>query len=417
MEAVRRIAPREWMTWPETRAVVAALSAGGATVRFVGGCVRDSLLGRQVTDVDLATPDPPEVVMGLLEAGGLRALPTGLDHGTVTALAGARRFEITTLRHDVETFGRRARVAFTDDWAGDAARRDFTMNALYLAPGGELFDPMDGLADLEAGRVRFVGAPGARIDEDALRILRLFRFHAHYGQRPLERTALEACRARAASLRTLAGERVRDELLRLLAAPAPRQALELMAAHGVLAAILPEARALDRLERLVALEEGASADPERRLAAVLAVDQAGARAVAERLRLSKAQSERLALLAAPPLALAAGMEGRAVRRVLYQLGPERVRDLVLLAWAEAGNDADDRPWRALMEAAAGWRRPELPVRGADLLALGVPAGPEVGRLLEAVEAWWIEGDFQAGRDQALERLRAAAAAGGKGGEG
>lgn len=415
MEAVRRIAPQSWMGEPETAAVVAALTTGGATVRFVGGCVRDSLLGRAVTELDeldIATPDPPEVVMALLEAGGVRAIPTGLEHGTVTALTGGRRFEITTLRRDVETFGRRARVAFTADWEGDAARRDFTMNALYLSPAGELFDPVGGLADLEAGRVRFVGAPAARIDEDLLRILRLFRFHAHYGRLPLERAALAACRARAGDLKVLSAERVRDELLRLLAAPAPGEALALMAATGVLGAVLPEARALDRLARLVALEAAGEAEPEpeRRLAAMLAVDRAGAEAVARRLKLSNAQTERLVLLAAPPLA--PPMDERAARRARYEIGPEPFRDLALLAWAGEGDGAEDERWRALLAAGAGWRRPEFPLRGADLLELGVAAGPEVGRLLGVLEAWWIEGDFTADRDQALARLRAAVAASG-----
>ncbi len=417
MEAVRRIAPQSWMGEPETAAVVAALTAGGATVRFVGGCVRDSLLGRPVDaldELDIATPDPPEVVMALLEAGGVRAIPTGLEHGTVTALNGGRRFEITTLRRDVETFGRRARVAFTADWEGDAARRDFTMNALYLSPAGELFDPVGGLADLEAGRVRFVGAPAARIDEDLLRILRLFRFHAHYGRQPLERAALAACRARAGDLKVLSAERVRDELLRLLAAEAPGEALALMAATGVLGAVLPEARALDRLARLVALEAAGEAEPEpeRRLAAALSTDRAGAEAVARRLKLSNAQAERLVLLAAPPLALPAVMDERAARRALYEIGPERFRDLALLAWAGEGDGAKRERWRALLAAAAGWRRPEFPLRGADLLELGVAAGPEVGRLLRGLEAWWIEGDFSADRDQALARLRAAVAANG-----
>ncbi len=425
MEAVKRIAPQSWMSAPETAAVVAALTAGGATVRFVGGCVRDSLLGRQIGEggeLDLATPDPPEVVMALLEAGGLRAIPTGLDHGTVTALVAKRRFEITTLRRDVETFGRRARVAFSADWEGDAARRDFTMNALYLSPEGELFDPVGGLADLKAGRVRFVGAPAARIDEDLLRILRLFRFHAHYGRLPLERAALAACRARAGDLKALSAERVRDELLRLLAAPAPGEALALMAANGVLGAVLPEARALDRLARLVALEAAGEAlpEPERRLAAALSIDRAGAEAVARRLKLSNAQAERLALLAAPPRGLAAAMDERAARRALYDIGPERFRDLALLAWAGEGagdgEGAEDERWRALLAAAAGWRRPEFPLRGADLLELGVAAGPEVGRLLRVLEAWWIEGDFTADRDQALERLRAEVAASGGHGE-
>ena len=216
-----RIAPQAWMTAPETRAVVAALSAAGAEVRFVGGCVRDALAGRRVKDVDLATTDRPERVIELLQAAGLKAVPTGLDHGTVTAIAGHRPFEITTLREDVETDGRRARVAFTDDWQADAARRDLTFNAMSCSPEGDLFDPFGGRADLAAGRGRFVGDPRARIQEDYLRLLRFFRFQAHYGRVPPEPATLAVLRDLAPQLASLSGERLRSELLRLLEAPDP----------------------------------------------------------------------------------------------------------------------------------------------------------------------------------------------------
>jgi len=199
-----RLAPQPWMTAPETRAVVAALTADGTEVRFVGGCVRDALLGRPVKDVDIATPDRPQRVMELLARAGIRAIPTGIEHGTVTAVVGRTPFEITTLRRDVETYGRRAKVAFTDDWTADAARRDFTINALSCTPDGRLYDPFGGLADLRAGRVRFVGDPEARIREDVLRLLRFFRFYAHYGAAPPDPAALAACRALAPLLPGLA---------------------------------------------------------------------------------------------------------------------------------------------------------------------------------------------------------------------
>ena len=405
MTATAKLEPQPWMTAAETRAVLAALGAEGSAVRFVGGCVRDAILERPVKDIDIATPDPPQAVMRLLEAGGVRAIPTGIDHGTVTAVVGGKHFEITTLRRDVETFGRRARVAFTDDWEADAARRDFTINALFLDADGALFDPTGGLEDLAAGRVRFVGEPEARIKEDVLRILRFFRFQAHYGKLPPDGAALAACRAQAHSVKTLSAERVCGELLRLLAAPAPADGLRLMAANGVLAPILPEATELDRLERVAALEQGdIEADPVRRLAAVLAVDGESAEAVARRLRMSNAQAERLALLAQPPVEVTSGTDRPAARGALYSLGPERFRDLVLLGWA-AEPEPNAAAWRRLLVMAEDWRAPKLPVKGADVLALGVKAGPEVGRLLAEVEAWWIAGDFRADRAQVLAELK------------
>ncbi|MEE8534186.1 MAG: CCA tRNA nucleotidyltransferase, partial [Alphaproteobacteria bacterium] len=235
------------MKAPATRAVVDALTADSAEVRFVGGCVRDAVAGRKVTDVDIATPDPPETVTRLLEAAGIRVVPTGIAHGTVTAVIRHRHFEITTLRRDVETYGRRAKVAFTDDWTADAARRDFTINALFCDPDGTLYDPFGGIDDLDAGRVRFVGDAVKRIKEDVLRLLRFFRFYAHYGRPPPDAEALAACRAMARALPGLSGERVSAELLRLLAAPDPAAVLALMIEAEVLAFVLPEVAGLDAL--------------------------------------------------------------------------------------------------------------------------------------------------------------------------
>ena len=275
MQPSDRLDPQPWMTAPETVAVMAALSAAAGEARFVGGCVRDALLGRKVRDVDIATHEPPERVMNLLKRAGIKAIPTGIKHGTVTAVTGAKHFEITTLRRDVETYGRHAKVEYTDDWQADAARRDFTMNALFCGADGTIYDPFGGLADLRAQRVRFVGDPETRIREDVLRLLRFFRFHAHYGKPPPDAAALAACRSLAPLLPTLSGERICAETLKLLSAPQPADVIDLMGETGVRAHFLPEATRNDRLRALVAIEGSAPrdlvprTDPLRRLAALL----------------------------------------------------------------------------------------------------------------------------------------------------
>ena len=394
-----KIAAQPWMTAPETRAVLEALMADGSEVRFVGGCVRDAVLGRPVADIDIATPDPPETVIRLLARARIRAIPTGIEHGTVTAVIDPRRFEITTLRRDVETDGRRARVAFIDDWAVDAGRRDLTMNAVFCDPDGTLYDPVGGLDDLRQGRVRFVGDPRARIEEDKLRLLRFFRFHAWYGRQPMQAAALAAARELAPELARLSGERIRDETLKLLAAADPAPVIQSMADHQVLGHFLPEARNIRRLAALVTVEgRTVGGDPLRRLAALIG-DPAAAGDVAVRLRLSNRQRRRLESLTAPP----PGDWVRLGRRAIYRLGGETVRDLALLGWAEGG-DAED--WRRLIDDAERWTPPRFPLRGDDVLALGVAPGPRVGELLARVEAWWIAGGFAADRAAARAHLRA-----------
>jgi len=406
MEPAGQLDPQPWMQAAETAQVTAALEAGNAPVRFVGGCVRDALLDRPVKDVDIATALPPERVIELLEAAGIKAVPTGFEHGTVTAVTGGKGFEVTTLRHDVETFGRHARVAFTDDWAADAQRRDFTFNAIFCDPNGTLYDPTGGLGDLKAGRVRFVGDAAQRIEEDVLRILRFFRFHAHYGKGDIDGDGLAACAAQAGKLPTLSAERVSAELMKLLAAQAPAPTLRLMAETGVLAEILPEAGQIDRLERLSSIEEEhGPADPVRRLAALIDLDEAGASALARRLRLSSGAAQRLAAIAGHEATLTANMTDRALRQALYQVGAEYIVDRILLDWSsKEGSD-----WSGRLELARNWQPPQLPVKGRDVLELGIDAGPAVGDLVAAVENWWVEGDFQADRAACLEKLRQLAA--------
>ncbi len=309
-----RIAPQAWMTEPATRAVLAALAAGGVEARFVGGSVRDALLGLPLWDIDIATPAPPERVIELLQAAGVKVVPTGLAHGTVTAIVPPRHFEITTLRRDIETFGRRARVAFDADWAADAARRDFTINAIFLSPDGAIDDPVGGLDDLRARRVRFVGDPATRIAEDVLRLLRYYRFEARFGTGAGDPEARAACRTAAYLLPSLSAERVAQELTKLLAALDPVPALQMMQTDGVLAAVLPEAPRLDRLRRLIELEP--DRDPLRRLAALVDIDAA----TRGRARRAPAAFERLARPADGPCpsvaARPAGRRPRAAPRAL-----------------------------------------------------------------------------------------------------
>jgi poly(A) polymerase len=407
------LAAQPWIAWPSTTAVFDALEAlGGAeSARFVGGCVRNAVLDRPVDDIDIATPLTPDLVIRAVEAAGLRAVPTGVDHGTVTAIVKGRPFEITTLRRDVETDGRRAVVAFTTDWAEDAARRDFTLNALYADRQGEIFDPTgEGLADARAGRIRFVGEAGQRIREDYLRILRFFRFLAWYGRGEPDRAALEACAALKDGVSTLAAERISKELLKLLAADDPRTAMELMDKAGVLRLILPETVRLARFDRLAAIESEQLfvVDGALRLAA-LAPDEAGAAArIAARLRLSNALRDRLVAALGPGPQLASGMSPRALRRAVYQLGPAVFTDRLKLAWAGAERAGETARWRSLLAMAEAWTPPVFPLNGEDAMAAGAPKGPKVGEVLRAVEAWWIEQDFPDDKPAMAERLKAAA---------
>jgi len=401
-----RIAPPPWMVEWTTRAVLDALSSGGVEARFVGGVVRDTLLGLPIlgpgraTDIDIATPAPPEQIIELLEKRGVRVVPTGLAHGTVTAVVPPRHFEITTLRRDVETYGRRARVAFDADWVADAARRDFTINAIFLAADGTIYDLVGGLEDLRAGRVRFVGDPATRIAEDVLRLLRYYRFEARFGSGSGDEPARAACRAAAHLLPTLSAERVAQELVRLLETPDPGRAVQMMQEDGVLAVVLPEARRLDRLRRMIAIES--DPDPLRRLAAVVEVDADAAAALADRLHFPNAWRDRLRDLAAP-WPFDPGTDGVKQRRALYRLGAARYRDLALLDAANARVSAERLA--ELIDFARDWTPPQFPLTGHDVISLGIPPGPRVGELLDAVERWWEAQDFTANRDQCLGRLK------------
>ncbi|MFO1119658.1 MAG: CCA tRNA nucleotidyltransferase [Rhodospirillales bacterium] len=417
-----KIHPQPWMTAPETRAVLDALAADGAEVRFIGGCVRDSVLKRPVRDIDIALAEPPERVMAMLRRAGLKAVPTGIDHGTITAIVGAQCFEITTLRVDVETFGRRARVAFTDDWIIDAGRRDFTFNALSCSATGDVYDYFEGLEDLGRGRVRFVGDASARIGEDVLRLLRYFRFYAHYGRPPPDAAALAACRAWADKLQTLSGERVRVEIFRTLMATDPADVFELMQDNGVLPHVLPEAGGVGRLKMLSWIDSRAvhldtvAPDPIRRLAALLATDVAGAEQVTERLRLSNRQRDRLRAIFAIGRPVGPDQPAMVTARALQHLGAETVRDLALLSWAGELDATTRLPrgrnpeWVAFLAGIDAWRPAVFPLRGRDAIALGVSPGPRIGGLLRQVEEWWEEEGYRPDHAACVLRLRTLLAA-------
>jgi poly(A) polymerase len=403
-----QLANAAWLKRAGTRAVFAALAAKGFEARAVGGAVRDALLGRPVSDVDIATPARPEEVIAAAQAAGLQTIPTGVEHGTVTVVADAHAYEITTLRKDVETYGRHAKVAFTADWEADARRRDFTLNALYCGADGALYDPLGGWPDLAQRRIRFIGDPGARIREDYLRILRFFRFAAEYGTGLPDRDGLEAAVGGRAGLALLSAERVRQELLRLIAAPRGPEMVRLMLDYGLITLVLRQAPRPLFLERVAGLEAalGLSPDPLLRLAALAVETREDAEQLRGRLRLSNEEHQALARVEAGKAAFAAAMPAAKARAARYTLGQASYHWLLMLAWARSGDAPEHADWRRLMSLGAAWQPPALAVSGEDVIALGVPAGPRVGALLRALEAWWIAGDFRAERAQLLAKLRA-----------
>ena len=397
-----RLTGQDWLTAPATRAVMAALEAAGGSgcARFVGGCVRNALIGQPVADIDIATTLRPEETDRAVRAAGLKAVPTGIAHGTVTAVAERRPFEITTLRRDVSTDGRRATVAFTDDWAEDAARRDFRLNALYADAEGRVFDPTGhGVADARAGRIVFVGDPETRIREDYLRILRFFRFHAWYGQGEPDAAALAACRALAPGMERLSAERVSSELMKLLSAPDPRAAMAAMAGTGVLAQVMPQANLTPVFDAVVEHVD----DPVVRLMTLLPADAATVTDVAGRLRFANATRDRLvrAALVTPSVSLT--MSDRDARAALYRHGDRAFSDAVRRRRAERPDDVAAA--QRLLDLAGSWTPPRLPVGGRDLARLGVEPGPETGRLLQSFEAGWIADDFpETGHAERLQAL-------------
>ncbi len=402
MKPAASIDVHSWMADAQTRIVMEALMAGGQTARFVGGCVRDALLGLPVKDIDIATPETPERVTELIERAGLRAIPTGIDHGTITAICEGIPFEITTLRRDVETFGRQARVSFTTDWAQDAARRDLTLNALYCDAEGTVFDPVGGLADLKKGRIRFVGDARSRIEEDVLRLLRFFRFYAFYGVGEADKEALTACREMAPKISTLSVERVWKELSRLLLALDPLPTFELMQQNEVLPHLLPEAVHFDRLPALIEAEVATESAPDylRRLAVVSNFDRESAGTFSARMKLSNVDRDLLCDLCGPVLRPDPQANIKQNRVAIYRLGPDLFRELVLIGAARSA----DQKWLSLFSKPQTDPVPEFSITGQDVLDMGVPTGSDVGNLIRQVEDWWIADNFVANRAACQKHL-------------
>lgn len=418
-----QLGPEPWLVAPETRTLMGALTIDGGRARFVGGCVRDGLLRRQdrdVRDVDIATTELPDRVMELLGRAGVKVVPTGLEHGTVKAIVGSFSYEITTLRRDTACDGRHSEVEFTTSFREDALRRDFTINALCADLDGFVYDYVDGMRDLSAGRVCFIGRAMDRIEEDHLRILRFFRFYAWYGVGRVDNDAFSACKSLAESVDDLSAERVRAEFVRLLESPEPTNALSLMQGARVLNRILPETGDIADLRTLVmlethGLEEGLIfPDPFRRLASLMGAG--GSRMVRleadtfARLRLSRAETDRMAGLLCPDARRWPGPEtGEAeLRHLLSEDGTEMISDRIVLRWAVERSESlsikSERTlaWRRLLEYARFWAPPGFPVRGEDLMERGLK-GPAVGRALDLLKRLWIDEDCALSRDTLLAR--------------
>ena len=404
----------EWLRDKGLQRLLQALCEDGEEARIAGGAVRDALLGRDVSDIDIATTTLPDETERRAQAAGFRTVPTGKEHGTITVLAGKAAYEVTTLRADVETDGRHARVAFGRDWREDAARRDFTINALYATAEGEVIDLVGGLADLEARTLRFIGEPEARIREDYLRILRFFRFFAWYGAGRPEADGLRACARLKEGLSRLSAERVWAELKKLLSAPDPARALLWMRQTGVLSAVLPESEkwGIDAVHALVAAggDLGWKPDPLLRLEAIVPPDAARMAALAARLKLSKAEAARLSAWAlTPPVSPDTGEA--ALAKLAYRGDRQAVGDRLRLGLASAraraehdsGALAEAGGYLRLLRFLDGWEKPVFPLTGNDLAALGVATGPQMGALLARLEAEWVEGGFRQTRDALLAR--------------
>jgi poly(A) polymerase len=392
----RKLADVAWLSSGPLPRLLGVLDRDGEEARVVGGAVRNALLGLSADEIDVATTATPEEVVRRVQAAGFKAVPTGIAHGTVTVVADKIPFEVTTLRQDVETYGRHAKVAFGRDWQADAERRDFTINAFSARADGTVYDYVGGLADLKARRVRFIGDPRQRIAEDYLRILRFFRFHAAYGtsDHP-DRDGLEACIAGRDGLDQLSRERVRMELMKLMVAPHAVPTLVSMTDAGLTLRVLGGVSYLASFENMTKVEAaiGASPDPARRLGALGVWVAEDAERLWQKLRLTNAEHARLVSMAEGWRRMSPASSEQAARALIYRLGPLHFTDLALLGWARSQATAHDADWHALATLPQRWTAPAFPLKAADLMQRGVDKGPALGVAMRAAEEAWIAADF------------------------
>jgi len=390
----RALSDAPWLNSGPTARVLKLLNGGGEEARVVGGAVRNALLNVPIGDVDIATTALPEEVVRRAQAAGIKCVPTGIEHGTVTLVVEGKPFEVTTLREDTETFGRKAKVSFGRNWARDARRRDFTINALSAGADGIVHDYVGGLDDIATRRVRFIGVPRQRIEEDFLRILRFFRIHAAFGAGEVERDGYLACIAARSGLATLSAERVRMEMLKLLVADGAAAACVAMAESGLLQTIVGGVVYTGTLAAMVAAERALDLKPDaiRRLAALAVAVTEDARRIAVRLRLSNSEARALDSMGHRWWRLA-GMDEASAKRRLYRLGEGPYRERLMLAWARAGIDSDTRRWIELARLPQRWSAPKFPLRAADFTARGVAEGPQLGHVLTLAEDAWLAADF------------------------
>jgi len=412
MNDARGLKNAPWLKSGDAARVLKLLNTNGEEARVVGGAVRNALLDIPIGDIDIATTALPDEVIRRAKAAGIKSVPTGITHGTVTLVVNAHPFEVTTLREDTETFGRKAKVAFGRDWVGDARRRDFTINALSVGVDGLVHDYVGGLDDIAVRRVRFIGEPSERIREDFLRVLRFFRIHAAFGAGPVDRAGYQACIRARAGLASLSAERVRTEILKLVVADGAITAVEAMADGGLAQAILGGIAYRGPFAAMIAAEGALSlkADAIRRLAALAVAVTEDARRLATRLRLSNAEARRLDSMGHRWWRLG-GMDEAHAKRRLYRLGGEAYVDRLMLAWARSGGDQNSAQWRELAALPARWSAPKFPLKATDFIARGINEGPQLGHALTLAEDAWLAADFpldpaalKALADQAVARL-------------
>jgi poly(A) polymerase len=384
-----------WLREGGVPKLLAVLNRDGEEARAVGGAVRNALLGEPSTEIDIATTAAPEEVRRRVTAAGYKAVPTGIDHGTITVVIDGAPFEVTTLRQDVETYGRHAKVAFGRDWKADAERRDFTINALSAAADGTVYDYVGGLADLAQRKVRFIGEPRRRIEEDYLRILRFFRFHAAYGRGELDPEGLAACIAAREGIDQLSRERIGMELIKLLRARRAAPVLQVMTDAGLLGPLLASVPNVVHFAAMAQIEAALGLQPDamRRLAALAVMVAEDAERLSQKLRLSNDEQARLLSMAQAWWRRVVPAGDKLARPWLYRLGPDNFTDRVLLAWARWGAAVDDPKWRDLATLPQRWTAPVFPLKAADFIARGVEKGPRLGAALKAAEEAWIAADF------------------------